>query len=80
MEPGAWCWVVVVAQLRCSASRADENAPVVGSIGLLVWGHKRSSAIAGSVRGKHIGKPVEEAMVGLSWSTMNRPSGDMARP
>src|SRR4051794_27018861 len=54
--------------------------PVVVLVGRFDCGHNTSVVTSGSVRGKHIGKPVAEAIVGLSWSTMNRPSGDIARP
>jgi hypothetical protein len=41
------------------------------SFGLFALGHSGSSAVAGSVRGTHIGKPVAERIVGFSGSKQN---------
>jgi hypothetical protein len=41
------------------------------SVGLFALGHRGSSAVTGSERGTHIGKPVAERIVGFSGSTQN---------
>ena len=70
------------------------RAPTVGGFkqviagfpckGLCVIGHNPSSGLPGmfgsaATRGMHMGKPVAEAIVGLSWSTWKRGSGDCPR-
>ena len=50
------------------------------TFGLWVTGQLASSGFpatfgSATTRGTHMGKPVAEAMVGLSWSTWNRGSG-----
>src|SRR5690242_14150870 len=50
--------------------------PVAGAVasGRCDMGQSASTPVAGSMRGRHMGKPVAEAIVGLSWSTMKRRS------
>src|SRR5690349_13628017 len=43
--------------------------------GRWVSGQSGSTPTLGSTRGMHMGNPVMDAIVGLSWSTVNRASG-----
>jgi hypothetical protein len=55
------------------------NRPLA-SFGRLDWGQRGSLPAAGSIRGMQRGNPVTVRTVGFSASTVNRTSGELARP
>src|SRR5437763_4058849 len=73
----------------CAIVKLVQGAPrVAGAVhatgpptsGRCVRGQNGSMATFGSKRGMHIGNPVTDEIVGLSWSTVKRTSGLKATP